>query len=395
MSDKVQPAWPPAVVLNLSRNGLGVIRSLGSRGIPVIGVDVRDDVPGTRSRYCQALRCPDPNQDEAGLLTFFRDLAERLGQRAVVFPTSDDYVRFLSKYRAELEDEFRLMLPTQAVIDLLVDKRQFYEASLRLHVQSPASFFPEDEATLLHSAQELSYPALIKPTMSHTAERPITGKALRVESGPELIAAYRSLPGRWSDLMVQEMVPGGDETLWTLGAYLNADSRPLAIFCGRKLRQYPPHFGTCSLGECVWELDVVKLGLRLLKGIGYVGPTQVEFKRDPRDGRLKLMEVNARTWLWHTLAADDEVDIAYVAYLDLIGRPPARRVLGKSGARWLSIIADAASARRYIRRGELSWVEWLRSWRGVRQLDLLSLRDPMPFFSTLWNVFRRKVRSME
>jgi predicted ATP-grasp superfamily ATP-dependent carboligase len=236
---------------------------------------------------------------------------------------------------------------------------------------------------------------VIKPALSHTEQRVIVGKVLRVESAEDLLAWYHKSGSCWDSLVVQEMIPGGDEALWTVGAYLNADSRPLGIFCGHKLRQYPPRFGTCSLGECAWEPRVVRLGLRLLRGIGYVGPTQVEFKYDPRDGEFKLMEINARTWLWHTLATDGEVDLAYMMYLDQIGEPCAPRVLGKPGARWLSLIADTASARRYMQEGELSWRAWLGSWRGVQKLDLLSFQDPLPFVTVLRNVARRQARAME
>ena len=40
------------------------------------------------------------------------------------------------------------------------------------------------------------------------------------------------------------------------------------------------------------EPEVEPLGFRLLKSMGYHGIASVEFKRDPRDGQFKLMEVN-------------------------------------------------------------------------------------------------------
>jgi D-aspartate ligase len=395
LNHRIRADLPPAIVLNLSRNGLGVIRSLGTRGVSVIGADTHLNGPGAHSRYCRALLCPDPKQDEVALLAFFDALAQRLGRKAVVFPTSDDYVRFVSKHRQYLMQSFYLALPPAPVVDSVVDKRQTYEAARRLGVPVPASCCPEDEDGLHSTAKEMPYPALIKPTMSHTDAKLFPGKALRVESADELVARYRQLDGVWSSILVQEMIPGGDDQLWTLGAYMDAKARPLAIFCGRKLRQYPPQLGTCSLGECVWDPEVVKLGLRLLKGIGYVGPTQVEFKWDARDGRFKLMEINARTWLWHSLATDGEVDLAYVAYLDVIGQAVPRRILGKPGARWLSIIPDVSSARRYMRRGELSWRGWLSSWRHVQKLDLVSIRDPLPFITTLWRVTRNLAKAIE
>ena len=119
--------------------------------------------------------------------------------------------------------------------------------------------------------------------------------------------------------MVQELVPGGDEELYSFGSYLRADGEPLGLFSGRKLKQMPPVVGTCRVGEAVWVQEVVDAGLRLLNALGFHGISQVEFKRDPRDGRFKLMEVNPRLWQWHGLAAACGVDLPLIAYRDLTG----------------------------------------------------------------------------
>ena len=71
--------------------------------------------------------------------------------------------------------------------------------------------------------------------------------------------------------MVQELVPGGDETLYTLGSYLDATGRPLGLFSGRKLRQTPPLVGTCRVGEAVWVQEMVDAGLRFLAALGFRG----------------------------------------------------------------------------------------------------------------------------
>jgi predicted ATP-grasp superfamily ATP-dependent carboligase len=133
---------------------------------------------------------------------------------------------------------------------------------------------------------------------------------------------------------VQELVPGGDDTLYTVGSYLDAGGRALGVFCGRKLRQTPRGIGTCRVGEAVWVQEVVDAALRLLAAFEYRGLSQVEFKRDPRDGRFKLMEINPRLWQWHGLAAACGVDLPRLAYADLTGeRVPEARMDGH-GKRW-------------------------------------------------------------
>jgi predicted ATP-grasp superfamily ATP-dependent carboligase len=143
--------------------------------------------------------------------------------------------------------------------------------------------------------------------------------------------------------MVQELIPGGDGELYSLGSYLRADGEALGLFCGRKLRQTPPGVGTCRVGEAVWVQEVVDAGLRLLRALRFHGLSQVEFKRDPRDGRFKLMEVNPRLWQWHGLAAASGVDLPLIAYRDLTGEQVAPASMNGERRRWAITLLSGES----------------------------------------------------
>jgi predicted ATP-grasp superfamily ATP-dependent carboligase len=177
--------------------------------------------------------------------------------------------------------------------------------------------------------------------------------------------------------MLQDIVPGGDEELYTLGSYLDADSRPLAQFTGHKLRQHPPRFGHVSMAESRWVPELAESGLRLLRELGYHGVSQVEFKRDPRDGRYRLMEVNARHWMWHSLASACGVNLSLTAYRDAIGEPcfAPRQV---DGPKWVVSLTDARDAFSRWRHGQERLLPWLMSYRHVRVDGLYSVRDPLP-----------------
>ena len=157
-------------------------------------------------------------------------------------------------------------------------------------------------------------------------------QSFRCETRAELDDAFER--ARPYDPLVQELIPGGDDELYSLGSYVAEDGEALGLFSGRKLRQTPPGVGTCRVGEAVWVEEVVEQGLALLRALGFHGLSQVEFKRDPRDGVYKLMEVNPRLWQWHGLAAACGVDLPRIAYWDLLGaRLPAARQNGAS-KRW-------------------------------------------------------------
>jgi predicted ATP-grasp superfamily ATP-dependent carboligase len=189
-------------------------------------------------------------------------------------------------------------------------------------------------------------------------------------------------------LLLQEIVPGGDHELYSLGSYVDSRSRPLAVFTGRKLRQKPRSFGEARLAESIWVPEVAEAGLRLLGELRFHGVSQVEFKRDPRDGSFRLMEINARHWLWHSLSGVCGVELAYTAYSDCLGASvaempkhrdyEAEASRQREGPRWVDGLRDATSSLKEMSRGQLSGREWLRSLRGIRSEAVFSLSDPLP-----------------
>ena len=166
---------------------------------------------------------------------------------------------------------------------------------------------------------------LVKPSDPVGFRRAFDRQSFRCENRAELDEAWAK--AQPYDPLVQEFIPGGDEELYTLGSYVAEDGEALGLFSGRKLRQTPPGVGTGRVSESVWVDEVVEQGLTLLRGLGFHGLSQVEFKRDHRDGAYKLMEVNPRLWQWHPLAAACGVDLPRIAYEDLIGirRAPVRQ----------------------------------------------------------------------
>ena len=150
------------------------------------------------------------------------------------------------------------------------------------------------------------------------------------------------------------------------------------MFSGHKLRQYPHAGGSCLAGVSAWRDDLAEAALRLLQELRFHGVSQVEFKRDPRDGRFCLMEVNARHWKWHGLAAACGVNLSLAAYRDAIGEPfVAPRQT--DGVKWIVANKDVPLALLEIAKRQRS-AGWSTcgSLRGTRIDGLHSLRDPLP-----------------
>jgi len=317
---------PAAIVVDVGWvNGLAAIRSLGRAGVPVIAVDHRESALGFRSRYAVPVVSPDP-QDEDAFVAFLARLAEQLEGLIPIFPTHDEPLNAIARGADRLGERFCYPFPPWEVLGRIQSKRAQLEAAERAGIAVPR-WSAESAA-----ADELGYPVLVKPSSTEGFKRRFGRQAFRCETRAEVEAAFAEAAEY--EPLIQELIPGGDDELYTLGSYLDRDGEPLGLFCGRKLRQTPPGVGTCRVGEAVWVDEVVDQGLRFLRELGHVGLSQVEFKRDPRDGSYRLMEINPRLWQWHGLAAACGVDFPRIAYEDLVGeRPDPARMNGRR-RRW-------------------------------------------------------------
>jgi D-aspartate ligase len=365
---------PPAVVLDVSFvNGLEAIRSLAATGAPVIAVDHRSGALGFRSRLATHLLSPDP-QDEEAYVGYLAELAERLfSEPAIVFPTHDAPLAAVARNAARLA-AYQLPGSGWDVLEPLQQKRHQYAVAEAAGVGVPLTFAVDDEEGAHAAAARLPYPAVVKPGDPIPFKRRFGRPVLVCQTPAELIEAWRGAAD--CEPLLQEVIPGDDATLWTVGSYTDAAGTALGLFCGRKLVQMPRGFGTCRVGEARWRDDVVEQALALLTALGFHGIAQTEFRLDPRDGSFKLMEVNPRLWQWHGLARACGVDLPRIAYLDVLGRSqlPLRSGLEHDGRRWVVAAAHLRAARS----------EGTPLRRALREIGphavegTFDIRDPLP-----------------
>jgi D-aspartate ligase len=321
-----QAGLPTAAVIGVGwTTGLDAIRALGRLGAPVLAIDPRPSAHGFRSRYAIPTLCPPVEQEEE-LIDFLVRLGDGFNTPAPIFPTSDEYLNTLAKHRDQLGNRYRYPFPTWDVLEPIQGKRHQVETAIAAGVPVPQT---SDEPT-----EKYGFPVLVKPSSPQGFRARFGVQAFRCRTPAELAEAYdKCLP---FDPLVQEFIPGGDDELYTFGGVVSEDGRPLAKFSGRKLRQTPPVVGTCRIGESVWVDDVVDQGLALLRALRFQGVAQVEFKRDHRDGRYKLIEVNPRLWQWHGLTGHVGVDVTQISYLHLLGADLEETTMQHVRKRWVT-----------------------------------------------------------
>jgi D-aspartate ligase len=386
----------PAVVLGLDElPGIQTARILAERGVTVIGVAHKPNHYSLRTNAIAGrfIICPTEISLLQALVARGKSIDPR---RPVLVPCTDDYVAIISRNREVLERYYRIALPDAATVEMLAGKSSFARFAMREGLAVPATYILESSADALEAASKLSYPAVLKPE-TKTCEwwANTFAKAITVNEPDELVQVYE-ITHQWAPrLIVQEWVEGGEDNLFSCNCYFGADSRPLATFIARKIRQWPPQTGITSLGEECRNDAVLEESVRLLTRAGYRGLGYVEVKRDARSGKYKIIEVNVgRPTGRSALAETCGVELLMTMYCDLAGLPlPEERIQRYTGGKWIQLVNDCRSAWHYWKKGELTVWQWLRTLKGVRKDAILRFSDPALSLAYLADLARQCISS--
>ena len=148
-----------------------------------------------------------------------------------------------------------------------------------------------------------------------------------------------------------------------------------SVFTGRKLRQRPPRFGECRVGESVYVEDIINDGEKLLSGLGFFGISQVEFKYDARDGKYKLMEVNPRSWSWISLPIAMGINIPFACFCDALGIQIPAQPMTRQRVLYISLADDLYWSLK-ARDGK-PWMHCFRSYEKIVE-PFFTISDPLP-----------------
>jgi predicted ATP-grasp superfamily ATP-dependent carboligase len=190
--------------------------------------------------------------------------------------------------------------------------------------------------------------------------------------------------------MLQEIIPGPEESLVQAKIYIDSRGELLSKIMYRKIRQSPSRLGVIRVGETVpYDQEIHNAAKRIIDRAEYQGYIGVEFKRDERDMRWKLIEVNVRIGRCTSLLQKAGVDLPWLIYQDKV-MDEQHPIDAYSEAVWIDIVPDLLnlvvrdhkfgfSTRSFFAPylvKHRSWATW-------------SISDPMPFIKGLLQIFSR------
>jgi D-aspartate ligase len=366
-----------AVVVGGDFHGLGIIRSLGSRGIPLCVVDDEYSI-GRFSKYTTFTVRPPTLRKEQETVDFLVEMGKRMNLKGwVLFPTRDEHVAAFSRHKEKLSEVFRVPTPDWEITKWAWNKWNTYSLAQKLDIPIPRTWCPR---TLEDIDQiDAEFPLGVKPSVKEDFFYATKAKAWRANNREELRDMFQKASSHVgsNEVLVQEIIPG-DGTCQFSSCVFIKDGVAIGTMEAQRWRQHPPEFGrAATFVESIDLPVVVEPTMRFLKAINYYGLAEVEYKLDPRDGKYKLLDVNARTWGFHALGSPAGVDFCYMLYADQVGER-VENCRGRSGVGWIRMVTDIPTSLQGIFEGRLDAQTYLRTLRDFEIESVFNSSDILP-----------------
>lgn len=369
----------PVLLLGGKENSLSVTRHLGKLGIPV-RVSGPKNCWGLYSRHCtEAIHIPEGLRAPDFWTKLLLGNDGRLNGH-ILWALSDDAIEFVNANRDRLKPRYKLDDSNPDLQRAFLDKIRTLELAAAAGVDGPKYWRVETEEQLAGMMAQATFPVMVKGIESHKFTRVFKRKLFIIdESRDELASRIRDCWDLGVGVFVVEMIPGPDSLLSSYYTFRKADGGRLFDFTKSVIRRWPVNRGNACYHRTGWYPETAEAGIRFFDSAGLRGLGNIEFKRDPRDGKLKIIEVNARFTAAQELVRRAGVPIDLVIYCHLTNQPiPEAKQSAKEFRLWYPL-RDFLAYLELRKRGELSFFAWLKSVATTRHVSpLFSLSDPLP-----------------
>jgi len=321
--------------------GQAVVRALANKGIHIIAIsNSGKDIAHLSKHVNEVVHLPHHVNQDDQLIDCLLQNADRWNG-ALVLESEDYWSICISKHKDMLLPHYKIVTPDWSILSKFIEKDRTYAIANECQIPHPRNFPLASTDDLENIVHKLSFPFILKPTLSHEFKQIHNVKNFKVNNKTELKEKFYLCANSNQSMIAQEIIQGPDSNIFKMHGYINSHGSMKAKFFYRKIRQNPPTFGVMRVGiSTERDYEVEQLSAKLLNYVNYKGYFNTEFKRDPRDNELKLMEVNVRMPRGGTLPLASGINYPWIIYQDLVKNQQIDSTNYKKGVYWIELYAD-------------------------------------------------------
>lgn len=302
------------IVLGGHVQGLGIVRAFAKKGMRVVVIDDTDFNLAKYSRYCvEFIKCQNSQLKE---LLFALKLNSDY-KRSVVFPTNDFHVKLLSQSKEELNPHLICAVDHWRKIEVFFSKALSYELASSLSIEIAKTI----QITYIDDLSKIAvkFPCIIKPTVMHTFYARFKKKVIVCADFNELNNAMKLANSFFplQELLIQEVIKGDGSCQYSVGVFA-IEGEIIRSIIANRARQHPIDFGNATTMAITCDnSEILDISRKIMAQTKYTGICEIEFKQDEVSGEFNFLEVNSRTWKWHSICQAANVDLLgpYYEYL--------------------------------------------------------------------------------
>jgi predicted ATP-grasp superfamily ATP-dependent carboligase len=370
-----KPGEPRAIVVGSGVVSIGVINDLTADGIRVAHISPKPDDLALHSRWPESATVLDPEGD----------LGTQLLDALAVLPTTDPLVRAVSRHLPAISQRFVTPVLPWPTMYTIINKAELYAAARAAGIPTPRIIYGEEIYAGEAWMDDFKFPVIVKPSQTPEFFAHFKVKALEAETRTELRRYLAEVRNAKLDVMVSEIIPGGQSSLMAYRAYVDRDGNTLAEMCSEKVRSHPPRYGvgvvqrTIPLNETLCDQ-----GRRLLKALEFKGFASTEYKYDARDQTYKLIEINPRPALVQRMFRKAGINFAKLTVDDLTGNLDGVPASYREGIYSIQNISDLYHLKPHLKRGLPGFVEFFAPYCSGKAAFLVPpIRDGRTFIEAL------------
>jgi predicted ATP-grasp superfamily ATP-dependent carboligase len=234
----------------------------------------------------------------------------------MMFPIGDVMTDLIAKNQEEIAKYTKILLPPYDVFVQGRNKVLTMKAAQRAGCPIPLTWYPDDESLEVIVEKITNYPVLIKPAISAGARGIVF-----CNNKEDILKEFYQVQNQYGQSYIQEYVPQTG-IQYKVDAVMDKNQIVYAAVAYSKLRYYPINGGSSVLNKTEHRSDILQQAVKVMNELKWVGLCDFDFITDPKDGIVKLMEINPRFPESYRATVAAGVDMSKIIYQLAIGQKP-------------------------------------------------------------------------
>lgn len=289
------------IILGTDANAYGLARSFNEKyNIKSLSLGVSGLIETKKSKIINVKIYKDLKEN-------FTQIMENIGkeykekyEKLILLSCAEWYTDLIVTNRKKLEKYFILPFMDKNLKDKLEDKESFYNICEKYNLDYPKTYIVTKQ-NYKKIYLPFDYPVAVKPSSSTDYSKvDFEGKekSYKANNEKELKQIVNNIykSDYKSNIIVQDFIPGKDDTMWVMNCYSNKKGKVKMMCLGRCILEEHTPYGIGNYKAIISDgnKELYEKIKNFLEDIKYIGFSNFDLKYDYRDKKYKLFEINIR-----------------------------------------------------------------------------------------------------